>query len=443
MKIQKAPNWKEYINENFLEKAFSSSELKVLQKKAQKDYMYWDTFKYQNMPDGFIPEEAWSFIKLERTSLYQDTLVKSTDGKKFQLAITNTLNQKLNFIDTNASGLKINKISEAQKNKFILTGLTEEAIATSQLEGANTTRKIAKEMLASHRQPRTKDEQMIINSYQMMQKLTKWKDLDLSEEMLLEIQTTVTEKTLEDISDKERFRRDDDEIVVKDRINNEIVHTPPKEMEMRLELKKLIEFANKPEEEDSEDFIHPVVKATILHFWVAYLHPFVDGNGRTARAVFYWYLLKHNYWLVEYLTISRAIIHSKKGYDNSFIYSENENDLTYFVFYIADTFKTAITKFIGYFNEKIKEIEEFKKVADKLEDYNPRQIALLKYFLNNNNNYSPAEVKIHQSKHGISHQTASHDLIKLAQKGLLTKIMKKRKYIYMPNIEKIKKLFKI
>lgn len=441
MKIQKAPNWEKYINEDFLRKAFSSSELKTLQKKAQKDYMYWDTFKYQNMPDCFTPEEAWSFIKLERTSLYQETPVMSTDGKKFQLAITNTLNQKLNFIDINASGLKMGKISEAQKNKFILTGLTEEAIATSQLEGANTTRKIAKEMLASQRQPKTKDEQMIINSYQMMEKLTKWKDLGLSEEMLLEIQTTVTEKTLEDIKDQGRFRKDSDEIVVKDRIADEIVHIPPVEKEMHLELKKLIEFANKPEEDDG-GFMHPVVKATILQFWIAYLHPFVDGNGRTARAVFYWYLLKHNYWLVEYLTISRAIVNSKKGYDNSFIYSENENDLTYFVFYIADILKTSIIKFIEYFNEKIKEIEEFKKVADKLEDYNPRQVALLKYFLNNDS-YSPAEVKIHQSKHGVSPQTAHSDLIELTQKGLLSRTIKKRKYIYMPNIEKIKKLFTI
>ncbi len=440
MKIQKAPNWKDYITkEDFLEKALSSSELRALQKKAQKDYMYWDTFKYQNMPGNFSSEEAWAFVKLERIGLYQETPVKSTNAKKFQLAITNTLSQKLNFIDTNASGLKMNKISEAQKNKFILTGLTEEAIATSQLEGANTTRKIAKEMLASQRKPRTRDEQMIINSYQMMQKLITWKDLDLSEEMLLEIQTIVTEKTLDDVKDQGRFRNDNDDIVVKDRTTDEVVHTPPKEKEMLSELKELIEFANKKEGDDCEDFIHPVIKATILHFWVAYLHPFVDGNGRTARAVFYWYLLKHNYWLVEYLTISRAIIHSRKKYDNAFIYSESENDLTYFAFYIADSFKTAIVKFIDYFNEKIQEIEEFKKVADKLENYNPRQIALLNYFLEKSN-YSPAEVKIHQARHGVSHQTASNDLIELVQKGLLTKIANKRKHIYMPNIEKIKKL---
>lgn len=44
---------------------------------------------------------------------------------------------------------------------------------------------------------------------------------------------------------------------------------------------------------------------------IAYMHPFVDGNGRTARALFYWYMLKSGYWLTEYLSISRVIAKSK------------------------------------------------------------------------------------------------------------------------------------
>jgi len=57
---------------------------------------------------------------------------------------------------------------------------------------------------------------------------------------------------------------------------------------------KLIEFAN--DENITTGFIHPVIKAILLHFWIGYLHPFCDGNGRTARALFYWYLLKNDYF---------------------------------------------------------------------------------------------------------------------------------------------------
>ncbi|MEJ0001732.1 MAG: Fic family protein [bacterium] len=441
-KIPKPTAWIELISDDLIKRAANSPALEELLHKAQKNYLYWDTFKYQTIPAGFTKEEAWAYLKLRRSSLSQRTPVKSTTGKLFEFAVVNTLYQKLNFIDTHAASfIKTTKLSDTQKNKFIIAGLTEEAIATSQIEGANTSRKVAKELLRSQRPARTKDEQMIVNSYEMMQKLTEWKNLDLSEDMLLEIQTIVTNKTFDDNHDQGRFRTDADEIVVKDPVTNEIVHTPPVEKDMHSELKKLIEFANKPEVEEDGDFIHPVVKAIILHFWIAYLHPFVDGNGRTARAVFHWYLLKHDYWLVQYLAISRAIVHSRKKYDNVFIYSENENDLTYFISYIADSFKTAINKFLEYFNEKMQEAENLKLVAYKFDDYNPRQIALLQYFLDNKN-YTSTEVTIHQSKHGFHAQTAYNDLVYLVDKGLLVQVSKKRKHIFMPNIQAIKKLFK-
>ncbi|MDD4990286.1 MAG: Fic family protein [Candidatus Pacebacteria bacterium] len=439
------PSWQEILNDALIKRSFGSFELHSLIKKAQKDYLYWDAFKYQKMPNGFTPEEAWAALKLNRTSLYQPTSIMANNGRNFQFALVNSLYQKLNYIDTYASGfiktLSETKPSEAQKNKFIITGLTEEAIATSQIEGANTTRQAAKEMLASQRAPRTRDEQMIINSYQAMQRLDVWKDLDLSKDMLLEIQKLVTEKTLKDPNGQGRFRNDGDDIVVHDAITGEVVHTPPKEQEMHKQLERLIHFANR--KEDEGDFIHPCIKASILHFWLAYLHPFVDGNGRTARTLFYWYLLKKEYWLVQYLSISRAIVQSRKRYDDAFIHSESDdNDITYFLFYIADAFKISIVKFVEYFERKLNEMERFKKVADRLESYNTRQVALLHHFMDYPNEI--IDVGTHQTKQGVSRQTAHIDLMDLAKKGMLAQTVKKgtRKYIFVPNIQFIRKLFK-
>jgi Fic family protein len=434
----KPPKWEDLLNGDLLRKSIKSEHLNNLVKKAQNEYLSWDSFKYQPIPEGFTPEEAWVMLKFNRSSLYQNTPVKSVDGNYFEFIMTNSLYQKLNFIDTHASSfIKSTKLSEVEENRFIISGLTEEAIATSQIEGANTTRKVAKEMLESQRKPRTKSEQMIVNSYQVMQKVDIWKNLDLSLEMLLEIQTLVTEKTLDDKNDQGRFRNDTDDIVVKDILTGEIVHIPPKSEEMLSELTELIKFANKSENEG--EFMHPVIKATILHFWLAYLHPFPDGNGRTARTIFYWYLLKNNYWLVEYLSVSRAIVNSRKKYDNSFIYSEDENDITYFLLYIIEAFKISIEKFIEHVHNKLNESEEFKKIAHKLQEYNPRQIALLKYFLNHSNEI--AEVNIHQAKHGVSRQTAHSDLMNLVSRGLLVQTTRKRKYIFMANTQAIKKLF--
>jgi Fic family protein len=53
-----------------------------------------------------------------------------------------------------------------------------------------------------------------------------------------------------------------------------------------------------------DKFIHPVVRAIILHFMIGCGHLFVDGNGRTARALFYWSVLHQKYRLMEFISIS-------------------------------------------------------------------------------------------------------------------------------------------
>lgn len=257
------------------------------------------------MPKNFSVEEAWAFLKFSRQTNQELTPVKDKNGDSFRFAITKSMYQKLSHIDSNTSGFlssEWGKTTEAKKSQLIISGLSEEAIASSQIEGASTSRRVAKEML-------------------------------------LEIQENITRDTLKDSDDSGRFRNDDDDIHIVDSVRNKVVFTPPKKEVVEKELDRLIEFANNDEKD--EEFIHPVVKATIIHFWLSYLHPFVDGNGRTARALFYWYLLKKNYWLFQYLSVSRAIKLSRVQYDDSFLKTElDDNDLTYFVFYQLSVIKT-------------------------------------------------------------------------------------------------------
>ena len=110
-------------------------------------------------------------------------------------------------------------------------------------------------------------------------------DEKLSREVLIYLQSLLTNDTLENDDEVGRFRRDEDEIVIQDTM---IYHTPPSESILNRELDALISYAN----DEEVGFTHPFIKAVILHFWIGFLHPFCDGNGRTARAIFYWYLLK-------------------------------------------------------------------------------------------------------------------------------------------------------
>jgi len=431
--IEKSPQWQKLLTRELIEKIQGSKEIQEILSKARKEYVYWDKFKYYPFPKNITPEEAWAFLKITRSS-NEKTPIKSNLGENFTYSITKSLYQKLNFIDTHGAGLLKSfkdKPSSAQASKYIISSLTEEAIASSQIEGANTTHKVAKDMILSQRKPRNKSEQMIVNNYLAMQKIAEWKDLELTEQMLLDLQKILTDQTIDDTSIVGRFRNDEDEI---------IVHDPPKKELMLSELKRLIKYANKIEDE-GEDFTHPVIKATILHFWFAYLHPFPDGNGRSSRAIFYWYLLKNNYWLIEYISVSRAIKQSRKAYDNAFLYSENDdNDITYFLLYIAETFQKSILQFMEHFEKKMEEANELKKVTAVLGKFNPRQVVLLKYFLIHSDEYT--DVITHQNKHGISRPSAYNDLRFLVQKGYLVETRKGKRLVYMPKIIKIKEILK-
>lgn len=441
--IEKPPKWRNLLTTDLLKKTLKSEELRKVVKHAQEKYAYWDIFKYYKFPKGINSKEAWAFLKFSHRLQQEETPVKAKRGEKFGFIITKTLYKKLNFIDIHTAGFirsLAEKPTSVQREQLIISGLSEEAIASSQIEGANTSRKIAKEMIYSGRKPRNKDEQMIINNYQVMQQLDRWKDLDLNEEMLLKIQQKITNGTLKNSNESGRFRIDEDDIVISDSITGEIAFEPPKESEMRHELKRLIKYVNK-EDADGEDFVHPMIKATIIHFWLAYLHPFVDGNGRTARALFYWYLQKKGYWLFQYLSVSRAIKTTKKQYDNAFLYSElDENDLTYFILYITDAVGKSISQLLDHYDKKVKEAERFKKVAAAFSDFNERQVALLSYL--NKHTDSVIDIKTHQSKNGVAYETARKDLLGLKEKGLLVEIHRGNKKLYIPNANEINRIFK-
>lgn len=438
--VKRPPNWRKGLSQKLFSRAISSVELRDLLKHAEREYAYWETFRHYKIPSGFSVEEAWSYLKFTRQVNAEYTPIKTMDNRRFTVNLTKNMYKKLSFIDSNTSGFltsDTDKPTNAQRSQLIISGLTEEAIASSQIEGANTSRKVAKEMLLTNRKARTRDEQMIVNNYQVMQRLLDWKDLQLSKSMLIDIQKNITAGTLDDENDSGRFRKDKDDIGVVDRLTGETVFTPPNAEFVSSELDKLVEYANAPESEN--DFVHPVIKASLLHFWLAYLHPFVDGNGRTARAIFYWYLLRNNYWMFQYLSVSRIIKKSKTQYDNSYLYSEyDDNDLTYFISYKLNAIVLSIKDFVEHYERKLTKEKTLQKIAGKLGEYNQRQIDLLQDM--NDNKEKTVDLANYKGLYRVSYETARSDLSQLTKKNLLDRIVSGKKYVYVPNTLKIKKL---
>jgi Fic family protein len=237
----------------------------------------------------------------------------------------------------------------------------------------------------------------------------------------------VTEKTLpENCKDAGgRFRRDDEKRFVGDDFGA-VFHEPPPARELEQRLKAMCDFANA---KTPDYFIHPVIRAIILHFWLAYDHPFVDGNGRTARALFYWAMLHNGYWLFEFISISTILRKAPVRYGQSFLHTEtDENDVTYFIVEQTKVMQKAIAELHAYIDRKSLELKQLESQIQALDFFNHRQVDLIRHALKHP--YSHYTVESHRNSHNVVYQTARTDLLDLHTRGVLEKQIVGKKLMF-------------
>ncbi len=379
--------------------------------KINDDYLYWDKVKYK-VPKGVDKNDFWNAIKYSRYNNSKRFIFSSCT---FFYKATNKMQEYLHNFDMNFGGTIASSdiLSDKNKQYYLLSSIMEEAIASSQMEGASTTRKVAKEMLRKQAKPKDKSQQMILNNYNTIRYLSEHKDDDFSPELLLTIHKQITEKTLDDPEDEGRFRTDDNIFVV-DGITGEVAHDPPSYKNITKVVLQLCKFIN-----EDKEFIHPIIKAIILHFMISYLHPFVDGNGRTARSLFYWYMLKKGYWLTEYLSISRVIYKSKGQYEKAFLYTEHDDfDLGYFINYNLKVLSEAFNELHAYLDRKVR--ENAALLEYRIPGINERQIQIIKICIKMPN--STFVSKDFETRFDVSVKTIRSDLEGLVKLGLLKTI---------------------
>ena len=371
-----------------------------------KKYLYWSEIKYR-ATDPIEHKYLWTLMKLLRSEKYEDIPFKNINLKYVGLP---EINKYLHRFDKFLAGnIEIQTESLGLSKRYLVSSLMEEAIASSMLEGAATTRKVAKQMLREKRKPQNTDQQMIVNGFETMQMIVKRQTEKLTPEFLLEIQTMVTKETLKNPSDVGKYR-DSNDVVIADDISDTIFHVPPDHKQINQLIINVCDFAN-----DDEEFIHPIIKGSILHFLIGYIHPFNDGNGRTARSVFYWYVLSRGYWLFEYMAVSRRILRSKKDYGLAYLYAEfDEMDLTYFLKYTMNCIDDSLNDLLEYIKLKQEEQKETQKILENLKFLNHRQAEILEEMVNNPDKYYTIQ-EIAQTYHTV-YQTARTDLLYLMQK---------------------------
>jgi Fic family protein len=273
---------------------------------------------------------------------------------------------------------------------------------------------------------------MIYNNYVAMNHVRDIVKEDFTTERIFELHRMLTDGTLANPNASGRFRSGDDpdeDVIVHDRTDNQVLHTPPPAEQLPRRMQAMIDFANGKDKGAKKTFIHPVVRSILLHLWLAYDHPFVDGNGRTARALFYWSMLKHGYWLSEYLSISKILKKAPAKYGRSFLYTEtDENDATYFVLSQMAVIRQAIKELHTFLKHKMAEIRATEAMIRSAVHFNYRQLALLSHALKRPG--SEYTMEGHATSHRISHETARSDLYDLESKKLLVRRKQGRTYYF-------------
>lgn len=375
-------------------------------KDFNEKYYYWEEILYRETPKEILKEDIWVFMKFERS---KDFKTISLGNYKFKFNLTNHILRKLHEFDLNLGGNLTNDelIPTEDKEKFLISSILEESINSSRLEGASTTIEVAKDMILNKKRPRDKSQKMILNNYLAMKKILDLKGQKLNKDILLNLHKIITRDTLEKEIYEGNFR-DSNEVKVIDKLTGEVFHVPPKNDEIESLIEAFCDFYNN----EQEYFIHPIVKANILHFLFGFIHPFYDGNGRCARCIFFLFLISKNYWLFEYLSISRIIIKSPSQYARAYVYSElDDNDLTYFIKYKVNKIDIAFKDLKIYIKRKLEEKQNSMKFL-KYEGVTERQAQILGLYENDKNRaFSVLEIS---ERFRITKQTARSDLLNLS-----------------------------
>ena len=126
-------------------------------------------------------------------------------------------------------------------------------------------------------------------------------------------------------------------------------------------MKSLIDFANE------DDNINDLIKAAIIHFYIAFVHPYFDGNGRMARLVHLWFLIQKSYQSALFIPFSSRIEKSRKAYYDAFTAVEQNKkysgkiDVTSFILYFINnvynkmTDEATITETLTVYDNAVKD----------------------------------------------------------------------------------------
>ena len=396
-------------------------------------YLHWDQLRHRTPPPGHTHRTWWLQLFIARRAAARHLPLLGKDNMPFWYSNVDPLLAALLRLDQEIAGhilIDDAVTSQSDRDRYLVNSLIEESIRSSQMEGANTTRVFAQELLRTGRAPRDRGERMIANNFAAMQTVEQWAQAGhpFDQERILTLHKIVTSGTLSEEADAGRIQTPDEDRVAVVAADQTIVHTPPPAAELPDRIERVCAFANG---ELDDGFIHPVVRAILLHFMIGYDHPFVDGNGRTARALFYWSLIRSGYWLASYLSISNLLHAAPSRYSRAYEHvTADLNDVTYFLLHQLDVLLRATDQLTAYIGRQIDQARSVAQLLRGHDDLNERQTALIGEALRDPGQAFTFERQRRQ--HRVSYGAARLDLLELERRGLLERAKVGKKFVFRP-----------
>lgn len=422
-----------------LENSKIFSHLRHLPAEEGGRYLHWDELRHRPLPerwrtiggDGLGSHQAWwGVLKLARQARSLALPLISPAGAAATVVISDSIARACTWADQQLAGrIAMPDVPQGSLRAHRLAALVDEAISSSQLEGASTTRAAGRALIASARPPRTDHERMVIGNYHAMKWVDEHHQRPLTIDALFELHSLVLNEppglTAAE-RQTQRFRRADDVVTITDLQSGQIVFTPPPAATLGERMDAFLAFANEDSMlDDDQPYVHPIVRAILVHFWLAYEHPFTDGNGRTARALFHWSMRRQGYWLADYVSISQAIGEARAQYDRAFIHTEtDELDTTYFVVNQLQMLRRGFKALTGVVAARAQDLAQLQL------DLRGTQLNLRQRLVISRALREPGlmlTIAEHQLEHGVTYQTARTDLLGLAAKGYLGEDRRDRK----------------
>lgn len=365
------------------------------------------------LPVSMPISKVWPELQKARKEACESLPLSAMDGNAFWWVLTDHIIEESEKVIALARRELIFDRPEYQA--AFEEAVLDEAVYSSVIEGAFTTRKEAQAFIRKGRTPKNKSEQMVKNNYEALTYVLENIDAPITKETIFQIYSLVTKDTLEESAASDRYR--DEPVFVRSQ-RGEVVHTAPKAEQVPQMMDALIAFIA-----DSE--LSPLIKACVAHFYFVYVHPFIDGNGRTARALSYMILLQAGYDFFRYFSISSVIAEERSKYYKAIKdVEDDEYDMTYFIDYSIGMLARAVKQLEDRLVNKVVMEERCNQL--KASGANERLLAGAEWLLKSPN--SSVTIKAWEQKFGVVTETARQDLFKLEEAGIVKRKLVKRRY---------------